>query len=149
MCRELLKVGSYTPETEKQEAVIDREYYRQGWIFKDEDAFLHHPDQVCYVPELSDAAFTRQDFLDMCNGQEQFATECFYAVDWQHPETWVDEQYQHDEWGWCSQCEKIYDMAGDSCPCPICGCEPDEGEQNDNTKSERGPAESGGVQPSP
>ncbi len=49
-----LKVGGYTPETEDTEAVIDRDYYRQGWIFKDEEAFLHYPDKVCYVPELSD-----------------------------------------------------------------------------------------------
>ena len=47
-----LKVGGYTPETEDTEAVIDRDYYRQGWIFKDEEAFLHYPDKVCYVPEL-------------------------------------------------------------------------------------------------
>ena len=26
-----LKIGSYTPETEEQEAVIDRDYFRQGW----------------------------------------------------------------------------------------------------------------------
>ena len=37
-----LKIGSYTPETEDQEAVIDRGYYRQGWIFKDEEAFRLH-----------------------------------------------------------------------------------------------------------
>ena len=29
-----LKVGSYTPETEETEAIIDRDYYRQGGIFK-------------------------------------------------------------------------------------------------------------------
>ena len=40
-----LKIGSYTPETEDQEAVIDRGYYRQGWIFKDEEAFRLHPEQ--------------------------------------------------------------------------------------------------------
>ena len=72
-----LKIGSYTPETEEQEAVIDREYYRQGWIFKDEEAFLHHPEQVCYVPELSDEGYTRQNFLDMCNGQEEVAALLF------------------------------------------------------------------------
>ena len=86
-----LKVGGYTPETEDTEAVIDRDYYRQGWIFKDEEAFLHYPDKVCYVPELSDEGYTRQDFLDMVGGQKEFARECFYAVDWQHPETWIDD----------------------------------------------------------
>ena len=42
-----LKIGSYTSK-------LMREYYRQGWIFKDEEAFLNRPDAVCYVPELSD-----------------------------------------------------------------------------------------------
>lgn len=40
MSKTYLKVGSYTPETEDTEAVIDREYYRQGWIFKDEELFF-------------------------------------------------------------------------------------------------------------
>ena len=146
MNKNYLKVGGYTPETEDQEAVIDREYYRQGWIFKDEDAFLHHPERVCYVPELSDSAYTQQDFLDLCNGQEAFATECFYAVDWQHPDTWVEEQYREDEWSWCPRCEQIYDMAGVSgCPCPVCGYRPEEGEENADTESERRPAEPGGL----
>src|SRR5699024_2624843 len=73
MSESYLKIGSYTPGTEDQEAVIDRGYYRQGWIFKDEEAFLHHPEQVCYVPELPDEGYTQQDFLAMCNGQEEVA----------------------------------------------------------------------------
>lgn len=121
MEKKYLKVGTYVPETEEKEAVIQREYYRQGWIFKDEEAFLSHADQVCYVPELSDGAYTRQDFMALCNGQEDFATECFRAVDWQCPGTWVDEQYREDEWGYCPVCGKIYDMAGEVCACPVCG----------------------------
>lgn len=101
-----LKIGSYTPETEDQEAVIDRGYYRQ-------------------------------DFLAMCNGQEEFAAECFGAVDWQAPETWIDEQYRYNEWGWCEHCEQIYAMDGESRPCPKCGAAPseDEGEQNEYPES--------------
>lgn len=44
MRKTYLKVGGYTPENDGREAVIDREYYGQGWIFKDEEAFLLHPD---------------------------------------------------------------------------------------------------------
>lgn len=144
MSEQYLKIGSYTPETDEAEAVIDREYYRQGFIFKDEEAFLKFPDKVCYVPELSDAGYTRQSFLDMCNGQEEFARECFYAVDWQCPETWIDEQYRHNEWQYCPHCEKIYDMAGEPCACPICGRNPEEVEHAD-TESERRPSEPGGL----
>ena len=146
MSEQYLKIGSYTPETDGAEAVIERDYFRQGWIVKDEEAFLHYPDKVCYVPELSDSAYTRNDFLDMCNGQEEFARECFYAVDWQSPETWIDEQYRNDEWQYCQYCGKIYDMAGEACACPVCGKNPEEvKEENADTESERRPAESGGL----
>lgn len=139
-----IKIGSYTPGTADTKADIGREYYRQGWIFKDEEAFLHCPDQVCYVPELSDEGYTRQDFLDMVGGQEEFARECFYAVDWQSPETWIDEQYRDNEWQYCPHCGKIYDMAGEVCACPVCGTNPEEVEDAD-TESECRPAEPGGL----
>ena len=140
-----LKVGSYTPETEEQEAVIDREYYRQGWIFKDEEAFLHHPERVCYVPELSDEGYTRQNFLDMCNGQEEVAALLFESVDWQSPETLLNELYDTYELEFCPVCQKNYFMAGEQIPCPDCGYQPDEGEENADTESECQPAEPGGL----
>ena len=147
MEKKYLKVGTYVPETEENEAVIKREYYRQGGIFKDEKAFLSHADQVCYVPELSDGAYTRQDFMALCNGQEDFATECFRAVDWQCPGTWVDEQYREDEWGYCPVCGKIYDMAGEVCACPVCGWNPEEAGENGDSEGGCRAAEPGGVQP--
>ena len=116
-----LRVGRYVPAMGNQDEIIEREYYRQGSIYKNEEAFLNHEDAVCYIPELSDATYTRRDFLDLCNGQEEFAKECFYACDWQHPETWFDEQFQESEWGWCEDCHQIYDMEGTPCPCPKCG----------------------------
>ena len=131
MEKKYLKVGTYVPETEESGAVIRRDFYRQGWIFKDEEAFLSHADQVCYVPELSDGAYTRQDFMALCNGQEDFATECFRAVDWQCPGTWVDEQYREDEWGYC----------------PVCGWNPEEAGENGDSEGGCRAAEPGGVQP--
>ena len=147
MDRKYLKVGTYVPETEENEAVIQREYYRQGWIFKDEAAFLFHADQVCYVPELSDEGYTRQGFMDLCNGQGVFAEECFRAVDWQCLEMWVDEQYREDEWGYCPVCEMIYDMAGEVCACPVCGWNPEEAGENGDSEGGCRAAEPGGVQP--
>ena len=49
--REYVKVGSFTPADEMNE--------------KDEEAYLdkEHPDKVCYIPELSDSLYTRQDFF--------------------------------------------------------------------------------------
>lgn len=125
MQKEYLEIGQYIPETEESDAIINRATYRQGCIVKSEDAYLHHLDKVCYVPELSDETYTHQDFLDLCNGQEAFAKACFEAVDWQCPETWLDEQFREDEWGFCQRCNKIYDMQGERCPCPVCGGEPE------------------------
>lgn len=144
MSKTYLKVGSYTPETEEAEAVIDREYYQQGWIFKDEEAFLHHPDKVCYVPELSDEGYTRQNFLDMVGGQEEVATLLFDMVDWQSPETLLNELYDTYELDFCPVCQKIYCMRGEQIPCPVCGTTPEEVEDG-NTESERRPAEPGGL----
>ena len=46
----MLQIGKYTAPQDGRPAIIQREFYGQGYIFKDEAAFLSHPDQVCYVP---------------------------------------------------------------------------------------------------
>lgn len=83
--KEYLKIGEYIPADEEKGTpeVISRDYYRQGWIFKDEEAYLdeEHPERICYIPELSDSLYSRQDFLDMCNGQPEIADWVFEAVD--------------------------------------------------------------------
>lgn len=135
MSESYLKIGSYTPETEDQEAVIDRGYYRQGWIFKDEEAFRLYPERVCYVPELSDEGYTRQDFLAMCNGQEELAEFLFEMVDWQSPETLKSELLATYEIDFCPVCKKYYFMQGEQIPCPICEANPEEIE-NADTESE-------------
>ena len=87
---------------------------------KDEPAFLSQPDRVCYVPELSDTLYTRRDFLRICNEQPELAQICFDCVDWEHPETWVEEQFLFGEWAECPACGKWYD-AESSKACPFCG----------------------------
>jgi hypothetical protein len=119
--KDYLMVGSYTEETNDAPAVIDRDYYGQGWIFKDEEAFLHHHDKPCYVPELHDTAYTKQDFINLCGGREDFAAECFDIVDWQSPETWVEEQFVHGEWDQCPKCDYWYSRYGEKKPCEKCG----------------------------
>lgn len=78
----LIEVGYYDPETGE----IERGEYRQGYVFKDEDAFLNRPEDVCYVPESSDDTYTRNDILSLCKGNEKIAEEVFYNVDEQSPE---------------------------------------------------------------
>jgi hypothetical protein len=65
--------------------------------------------------------YTRQSFLDLCGGREDFAQECFYTVDWQCPETWVEEQFTHGEWAQCPACNRWYSRHGERLPCDHCG----------------------------
>ena len=115
-------IGSYTPATGNAPEIIDREFFRQGYIFKDEEAFFNHCDKPCYVPELSDAIYTRQDFIDLCGGREDFAEICFAIVDWQHPESWVQEQFVNGEWDECPACGYWYSRYSEQRgPCEKCG----------------------------
>ena len=115
----MLQIGKYTAPQDGRPAVIQREFYGQGYIFKDEAAFLSHPDQVCYVPELSDMAYTHNDLLALCDGQEKLAQCCFDCLNWQSPTTWVDEQFIFGEWVRCEECHRVYD-AEDNTACPHC-----------------------------
>lgn len=122
------KVGSYTEGTATAEPKIEREYFGQGDIFKDEKAFLKYKKKVCYIPELSDTTYTRQSFLDLCGGNEDLAAEAFDTVDWQHPETWAEEQFQHGEWDACEKCGWVfncyrYDNEPPITHCPHCDAE--------------------------
>jgi hypothetical protein len=124
--RKYFMIGSYTPERGDEPAVIERGATAQGYVFKDERALLKCKNKVCYIPELSDEPYTRQTFLDMVGGNEELAAEAFYTVDWQSPETWVEEQFQHSEWDECNKCGYVfsiycYDDQPPVVACPKCG----------------------------
>ena len=116
-----LKIGSYTEATSETPAVIEREFYQQGMIFKDEAAFLNHYDVPCYIPELSDEVYTKQEIINLCGGREDLAQKCFDALDWQHPETWIEEQFVNGEWDECPACKYFYDRYDKPEPCEKCG----------------------------
>ena len=91
-------VGSYTPPDENGEGEkIVREFYGQGHIFKDEDAFYHRPDDPCYIPELSDTVYTRNSILQECNQQDDLAEEVFEALDWQHVSSLLEDWQRNGE----------------------------------------------------
>lgn len=120
---EYLRIGSYIPPDEDGDGEkIIREFYGQGMIFKDEYAFYHESDVPCYVPELSDTVYTREDFFRMCNDQDDIAEVVFGAVDWQHPETYLDEQFAEGEMASCKSCGKIF-LSYEVKTCPYCGTE--------------------------
>lgn len=118
---ELLKIGSI--EKKGENYIIYKEWYRQGMIFKDEGAYKFHKDQPCYSPELSDSLYTGNDFLDLCNGQQALADQLFEEVDWQSPETLIEENFRNREWVECERCGNIiyYGDGSEDVKCPNCG----------------------------
>jgi len=86
-------VGSYNKKTD----IITKEYWRQGWIYKDPNAFYKKSNDICYVPELSDERYAYRDFLRIANGREKVAEILFDMVDWQHPETLMIEFNDFEE----------------------------------------------------
>ena len=118
-----LPIGSYIPPNEDGNGEkIEREFYGQGMIFKNDEAFYdeEHPDRVCYIPELSDSKYTRNSFLTICNNQPELAEELYQSVDWQHPETLMDEWERDGEVDTCEACGKLFNCY-DETSCPHCG----------------------------
>lgn len=76
----------------------------------------------CYVPELDDAVYTRNDFMALCNGQEEIAEELFYEVDWQSPTTLISDWEIAGEIDTCKKCEKLF-MSYNVKKCPHCGAD--------------------------
>ena len=123
---EYYKIGSYTPETDEHEAIIERGPTDQGFVFKDEEAYETDKTKVCYVPELSDEAYTGKDFLDIA-GEQDLADELFDQVDWQHPETLFDEWWNMGEIDKCKSCGKMF-FCYNAKKCYRCGADYEEGE---------------------
>lgn len=116
-------VGKCAVDQEGNIIELVREYYNQGMIFKDWDAYQKRPNDPCYVPEMSDTVYTREDFLHLCNEQEEFADELFGGCDWQHPESLFEDWEVNGEWSVCKECGWIVDTGtyGGVEKCPKCG----------------------------
>ena len=121
MGREFLMVGKCVLAEDGSVTMLEKEAYGQGMIFKDEEAFLHKPDAPCYVPELSDDVFTRNDFLQIAEGDAKIAEHLFYYVDWQSPTTAMDEDMRDGEVARCEKCGKLFRaMMEPDAKCPHC-----------------------------
>ncbi len=114
------KFGECIVNSDGSLMVLRKMYFRQGFVFKDYHAFHNEPKRPCYVPELDDVIYTREDFIILCDGQEDIAEMIFNAVDWQHPGTYLDEQYRDGELYVCKNCGKIFESY-DADKCPRCG----------------------------
>jgi hypothetical protein len=112
----MLKVGSIKRRKNGKDWDIQKEFYGQGDIFKDEEAFLSRPDDPCYVPELTDRVYTRNDILKICKGNEELATDLFNELDWQHPESLLEDWEVNGEWNWCKR-DNEYNPYNYCCDC--------------------------------
>jgi hypothetical protein len=68
-----------------------KDFFGQGWHYKDDEAFGNKTNEVCYIPELWDEHYTYADFLRISKGNKALADYLFYTVDWQRPEVIFDE----------------------------------------------------------
>ena len=77
----------------------------QGYGFKNYGAWEEiGPDEVIYIPEYSykeeidiEGIYSKQDFIDLCNGDTDRAYTLFDMVDWQSPETLLMEIEMEEE----------------------------------------------------
>lgn len=112
-----MKIGVCIIDHNKNIIKLERGPLFQGWGFKDTDAFEHHLDAPCYVPELFDIAYTKKDILTLCDNQESIARKIFYQLDWQAPETLLDEELRDGELCVCEHCGRMYECyRWDRCP---------------------------------
>ena len=107
---------------------LRRGFFRQGWIFKDWEAFHNRSDIPCYVPELHDAVYTRNDLMAICNGQEKIAERLFHEAEWQNLFTLMDEWECTGEIGTCRKCGKLYLLFNVN-KCPYCGADHEGGHE--------------------
>lgn len=116
------RIGNCKVDNNGKIILLERDMSAQGMIFKDEDAFRERPTDPCYVPELTDTIYTREDILHICNNQEEVAERVFREIDWQHPEVYLDELFHDEEVYKCEHCGKIFDIYDGQNPrCPFCG----------------------------
>lgn len=91
---------------------VNKEFYRQGYIYKDIDAFKNNINEVCYVPELNNYEYKYEDFLNIAEGDKKIATEIFETVDWQCPETVLADWFENGEIARCTKCNSLFLTCG-------------------------------------
>lgn len=100
-------------------AELQREFFGQGWVFKDWEAFRERQDAPCYVPEFDDTVYTANDFMALCNNQREIAEELFDEADWQNPSTLMNDWENAGEIDTCKKCGKLF-MPYNVRKCPYC-----------------------------
>jgi hypothetical protein len=135
-------VGEMHIDIDTQETKFVAGWLGQGYGYKNELAFDTGVG-TCYIPESGferdfdceyddehratvdeSMRYTKQDFIDMCGGNEDAARNIFESVDWQSPETLVEEYYRDGELDDCEKCGKVF-WCYEATKCSHCGAEYD------------------------
>ena len=95
-----LKVGSKDIH-EDGTVTYTKDWYRQGFVYKDEEAFLFSEDDICYIAEddypEEEIRYTRKDIMRICENNWNTARIVFYLLDWQHPSSVYDEYIELED----------------------------------------------------
>ena len=69
--------------------------FNKGFIYKNVDNYISG-EGVCYIPELFDTQYTKEDLIRLCIefGFEGDEDALFDDIDWQSPETLLEEWQQ-------------------------------------------------------
>lgn len=103
-------------------------FFKDSAIYEDELSFY----QVCYVPENADeygerTGYSHRDLLQLVHGDKKLCNQLFYSLDWQFPETLIDENFIDGLWEECPSCKKWFDSEDEKgkpqTQCPFCGIE--------------------------
>jgi hypothetical protein len=95
-------IPEYGFENEEQNAGELFEFYAKSSV----------ANQIAENPYVATAdtgvTYTKQDFLNICAGNEDWAYDLFCCVDWQSPETLFDEWLEDEEFSedfdkWCEE----------------------------------------------
>ena len=78
------------------------------WVAKACEAECAENNSYITNDDRGDSCYTKQDFLDLCYGCEEFAMQLYNSVDWQYPETLWDEWMEDDDFfetvkKWCKE----------------------------------------------
>lgn len=90
---------------------IPRDWIGQGYGYKDNefDWDNGNPTDIIYIPEygydrdgeqcyvVRENAYSKEDFIDLCDGNEKKAAYIFEVVDWQFPESFYNEVDWEDD----------------------------------------------------
>lgn len=91
---------------------------------KDSAIFVQTLHQICYIPENAESdkdKYSRSRILALVHGDHSLCRQLFDTLDWQFPETLIDENLRDGLWGECEACGRYYCIEDEEMTeCPIC-----------------------------